>query len=102
LNKTLLMKIPKIIERFIFESITATFVYKGHKMFSATYVNPENGVKMKLFTSYDEQINSQTFGISVNKSIISGIPTFEKLIEIAFELVKENKSFLGTNQIDSI
>ena len=71
-------------------------------MFSATYVNPENGVKMKLFTSYDEQINSQTFGISVNKSIISGIPTFEKLIEIAFELVKENKSFLGTNQIDSI
>lgn len=96
------MKIPKIIERFIFDSMTTTFTYKGNKMFSATYVNPNNGIKMKIFTYYDEQLDKQTFGISIKESIIRGIPTFDKLIDITFELVRENESFLGDKHIETI
>ena len=89
------MELPKVIGRFIFDSITTTFKYKGNKMFSAVYRNPKNGIKLSIFTFYDEQLGKQTFGIKVKGSMIRGVQSFDRIIEIATELIEENDSFLG-------
>ncbi len=89
------MQLPKIIGRFMFDSITTSFSYKDNKMFSAVYRNPKNGIKMTLFTFFDEQLDKQTFGIRVKGSMIRGIQSFEDLITIANKIVDENDSFLA-------
>lgn len=89
------MQLPKIIGRFMFDSITTSFSYKDNKMFSAVYRNPKNGIKMTLFTFFDEQLDMQTFGIKVKGSMIRGIQSFENLIQIAEKIVDENDSFLA-------
>ncbi len=88
------MQLPKIIGRFMFDSITTSFSYKDNKMFSAVYRNPKNGIKMTLFTFFDEQLDKQTFGIKVKGSMIRGIQSFEDLITIVNKIVDENDSFL--------
>ncbi|APD08159.1 hypothetical protein UJ101_02661 [Flavobacteriaceae bacterium UJ101] len=92
------MQLPKIIGRFMFDSITTSFSYKGNKMFSAVYRNPKNGIKMTIFTFFDEQLDKQTFGIKVKGSTIRGVQSFDRVIEVANTIVEENDSFLADDE----
>ncbi len=92
------MELPKIIGRFVFDSITTSFAYKGNKMFSADYRNPKNDIIMTLFTFYDEENDKQTFGVSVKGSMIRGIQSFAELIGVANIIVDENDSFLADEE----
>ncbi|HHO55012.1 MAG TPA: hypothetical protein ENK21_01370 [Trueperaceae bacterium] len=87
------MEFPKMIKDFMLHDVLGNWTYKGKELQSAHYIRV--GSRMTLFIRTIADVSGQQkYEIQLRDSYIANIDSLEKAIEIAEEVIVENKMFI--------
>lgn len=88
------MEFPKQIHDFMLHDVAGKWTYKGKVLESANYIRLGSRMNLFIQTEADKEGNLE-YIIRLRDSFVrGGISTLEEAIQIAKEIIEENKLFI--------
>jgi hypothetical protein len=88
------MEFPKQIHDFMLHDVAGKWTYKGKVLESANYIRLGSRMNLYIQTAADKEGNLE-YIIRLRDSFVrGGISTLEEAIQIAKEIIEENKLFI--------
>ena len=88
------MEFPKQIHDFVLHDVAGSWTYKGKELVSAQYIRLGSRMSLYIQTISDKEGNLQ-YMIRLRGSYIrGGIESLEQAVQIATEIIEENKLFI--------
>lgn len=88
------MEFPKQIHDFMLHDVAGKWTYKGKVLESANYIRLGSRMNLFIQTEADKEGNLE-YIIRLRDSFVKGgISTLEEAIQIAKEIIEENKLFI--------
>ncbi len=87
------MEFPKHIKTFMLHDVIGKWKYKGKELISAHYIKVGSRMSLYIRTIADKD-GSQKFQIKLRDSYIEGLDSMEEALEVAEEVIDENKLFI--------
>ena len=88
------MEFPKQIHDFVLHDVAGKWTYKGKVLQSANYIRLGSRMNLYIQTVADKEGNLEYFIRLRDSFVRGGIRTLEEAIQIAKEIIEENKLFI--------
>ena len=88
------MEFPKQIHDFMLHDVAGKWTYKGKVLQSANYIRLGSRMNLYIQTVADKAGNLEYFIRLRDSFVRGGITTLEEAIQIAQEIIEENKLFI--------
>ena len=88
------MEFPKQIHDFVLHDVAGKWTYKGKVLHSANYIRLGSRMNLYIQTVADKEGNLEYFIRLRDSFVRGGIRTLEEAIQIAREIIEENKLFI--------
>jgi hypothetical protein len=92
------MEFPKQIHDFMLHDVAGRWTYKGKELQSAHYIRLGSRMSLYIQTITDQNGNLE-YMIRLRDSVIRGMKTLEDAVNVAREVIEENKLFIEENSL---